>query len=90
MNERTHKRENLPVYKNTKRNLKLTTMQRCKNCSRVCVSELLCAVLYTPVVHNTIHNTAQSSSDFLPSNTPDSTRAQMLSVGGEGKISDNI
>jgi len=36
-------------------------MQKCKNCSRVCVS--LCTTV--------IHNTALSNSDYLPSYPPD-------------------
>jgi len=36
-------------------------MQKCNNCSHVCVS--LCTFV--------VHNTAQSSSDYLPSYPPD-------------------
>jgi len=43
-----------------KRKLNLTNIQKCKNCSRVCVS------LRTTAIHNTV----QSSSDYLPSYPP--------------------
>ena len=36
--------------------------------------------LFTPAVHNT----AQSSSDYIPSYPPDKHRAQMQSIGGDG------
>jgi len=40
-------------------------MQKCKNCSRVCVC--VCVSFCTTVVHNT----AQSSSDYLSFSLPD-------------------
>jgi len=40
----------------------------------------VCISLYTTVVHNT----AQSSSDYLPIILQTNTRAQMLYIGGEG------
>ena len=51
--------------------------ENCKNCSSKCAYD--CAQL-------SVHNTAQNSSDNLPSYLQTITIAQMLSIGGKGGI----
>ena len=52
--------------------------ENCKNCSSKCAYD--CAQL-------SVHNTAQNSSDNLPSYLQTTIIAQMMSIGGEGGMS---
>jgi len=50
--------------------------ENCKNCSSKCAYDCTTSV----------HNTAQNSSDNLPSYLQTTIAAQMLSIGGKGSI----
>ena len=52
--------------------------ENCKNCSSKCA--------YDCAHKNTVHNTTQNSSDNLCSYLQTNIIAQMLSIGGEGKL----